>query len=122
MGDLLYLEELEKAVRKYDGIIDEYKKLEDTITEIKNGVREWLKINELEEFMISVNGKHYKMNLSPQSRKSTNYDYLLEVLTNEQFEQAVTYTESERLTFGPVRAKTGKNGKSTKPPKAPIAR
>lgn len=114
----LYHDSLIAAITKYHNINEKHKTLAQEVKEIKNGIREWLKINDKQEYEVVVEDTIYRMSLTPTVSRSVDYTILEEMLTPDQYNEIVSEKETERLNVGPVRETKQPRKKKTKAPKA----
>lgn len=113
---LLYENELKMTLSKFGTILDKIDVLEMQKDEIRDGIRKFIEMNNIDEVDIrDTHNQLWRLGISLRSRKSVNCDLLKEYLTKKEYTNTITIKESEFLT-----SKRVKQRKKAKP-KAPSA-
>jgi hypothetical protein len=116
---LEYENDLKSTLADLKIVMDKLNKLEMQKDEIRDAVRKFLKMHELDEFETKdSDGQLWRLGITNSERRSVNYDALGEMLTEEQLDEVIGISPSERLNTKPVKSYK-KNGK--KAPRAPKA-
>jgi hypothetical protein len=117
---LEYESDLKSTLADLKIVMDELDKLKMQKDEIRDAVRKFLKMHELDEFETKdTDGQLWRLGITNSERRSVNYDALGEMLTEEQLDEVIVISPSERLNTKPVKSYKKKNGK--KAPRAPRA-
>ena len=111
---MLYEKEFEIFAKEYLDLRDKIKELENKKRKMTKQFKDWFKMNNIVEYNLNINDELYKASIIDFPRKSTDYVYLEEILTAEQYDTAIKITESSKFDIRPV-----KNAKFIKPPTAP---
>jgi len=117
---LEYESDLKSTLADLKIVMDELDKLKMQKDEIRDAVRKFLKMHELDEFETKdTDGQLWRLGITNSERRSVNYDALGEMLTEEQLDEVIVISPSERLNTKLVKSYKKKNGK--KAPRAPRA-
>jgi len=115
-----YENDLKSALTKLKTIMTKLDELQLEKDEIRDAVKKFLKMHELDEYETKdTKGQLWRLGITQSERRSINYDELEKLLTEEQLEDVIVMSPSERLNTKPVKSYKKKNGK--KAPKAPRA-
>jgi len=115
-----YENDLRKTLAKMKVVVDGLDKLKLEKEEMREAIKKFLKIHDLDEYEIKDTEKQlWRLTITQSERRSVDYDELEKLLSEEQLEDVVTISPSERLNIKPVKAYKKKNGKPA--PKAPRA-
>lgn len=111
----LYEDDLKKTLTKFNDILDKLDVLDMQKDEIREGIREFIRINKIEEVDIrDTNNQLWRIGISTRSRKSINHELLEQYLDDDALSKIITESENECLT-----AKRVKQRKKKARPKAP---
>lgn len=117
---LKYEADLKIALSKLKIIIHNLDKLKLEKDEIRDAVRKFLKMHELDDFETKDNNDQlWRLGIAISERRSINYDVLEKLLTKKQLDDVIVTTPAERLTTKPVKSYKKKNISNA--PRAPRA-
>ena len=121
---LEYESDLKSTLADLKIVMDELDKLKMQKDEIRDAVRKFLKMHELDEFETKdTDGQLWRLGITNSERRSVNYDALGEMLTEEQLDEVIVISPSERLNTKPVKSYKKKNGKKAlRAPRANVER
>jgi len=107
INDLNYVSDLKIALKNFGDIDEELTILKLKRDEIKENIKKWVKLNNIEQYeTLDISEKNlWRLTLSTMTRKDINYTYLEEILTPEQLEIACKYVSYESFKCSKVKSR-----------------
>lgn len=105
MSNLYYYDQFVNALTKYSEIIDKIDKLTSEKEKIRNQIKEWLRINELEEYKgLDLNEQLWKIETQKRKSKSINdWNILYKLLEENNSIHLVQEKESDSFVIKRVK-------------------
>lgn len=105
MSNLPYVDDLRQALTQLGEADDELSIAKNKKELLREKIRMWLDMNGLREFEImdATDAKLWRMTITDGTRRSADFDVLSNLLTPQQFEDAVKVSETQTFKCQPVK-------------------
>ncbi len=106
MSDLPYVDELRQALTQLGEAENELSIAKNKKDLLREKIHMWLDMNDLREFEIidATNTQLWRMTVITSSRRSADFDVLENMLTPQQFDEAVATSETQTFKCQPVKS------------------